>query len=355
MDASFTEDQEMIREAAATYLRDWSDRGGFRKQVDASALDYGSVWQEFGIELGFAGLTIPEVQGGSGLGDLARALVMEEMGRVLFTSPYFASCVLAGDVLAAVGGSDAEGLLAKIASGERTATVCSLTSGSVRSGEITGVARNVVDGGTADLILVIGGDSLHMVDASKAGVIRSVFRTMDLTRPQADIKFAAAPAELVASGAGLSEVYALSEARSAIALAAEQAGGAGAMLDATVAYALERKQFGRLIGSFQAVKHRSADMMVLVEAARSAAYQAAALAHGPELFAQAAIAKSECSDAYFAVAGHAIQMHGGVGVTWEYDMHFHFKRARAGMGLLGSPEVWRERLAGCIGLEGTAA
>ena len=355
MDTRFTEDQDMIRDAAATYLRDWSDAGGFRKQVDAGTPDYGSVWQEFGVELGFAGLTVPEAHGGAGLGDLERALVMEEMGRVLFVSPFFATCVLASDVLVAAGGAAAADLLGESAGGAVTASVCRPDQVEVRDGRISGHARNVVDGARAGCVLVLAGDSLYAVGHESAGVEASPVRTLDPTRPLADIAFSNAAGDLITSGPGLGEALARAEARSAIALAAEQVGGAEAMLNATVAYAMERKQFGRLIGSFQAVKHRCADMMVRVEAARSAVYQAAALAHGADLLTQAAIAKSECSEAYFSVAGDAIQMHGGVGVTWEYDLHFHFKRARAGKALLGSPETWRERLAGYIGLEGAAA
>jgi len=276
------------------------------------------------------------------------------MGRVLFMSPFFSTCVLGVDVLREAGGEVAGELLAQVATGGLTLALVDRFDGEASGGTLSGHARNVVDGALADVLIVPLGDALYIVEASGGSVSRQAVATLDPTRSLADVHFEAAAARRVASGSGLAELMERARARSAIALAAEQVGGADAMLEATVAYTLERKQFGRPVGSFQAVKHRCADMMTGIETARSGVYLAAAMADTPERMEHAAIAKSEASDAYFKVAGDAIQMHGGVGVTWEYDMHFHFKRARAGKAMLGSPEAWRERLAGLIGLE-TAA
>lgn len=354
MQAGFTDDQEMIRDTARSFLADWRDAGGFRALTDRGEGSDETAWKRLAGELGFASLTIPEAQGGAGLGDVERALVMEEMGRVLLMSPFFATCVLGVDVLREAGGEVAGELLAQVAQGELTLAMIDRFDGGVSDDTLTGQARNVVDGTTADSLLVCAGDSLYAIDRSATGVSRQAVATIDPTRVLADTVFEKAPARRVASGQGFAELVYRAQARSAIALAAEQVGGADAMLEATVAYTMERKQFGRPVGSFQAVKHRCADMMVAVETARSAVYLAAAMANTDALIEHAAIAKSEASDAYFKVAGDAIQMHGGVGVTWEYDMHFHFKRARAGKAMLGSPQDWRERLAGLIGLE-TAA
>jgi len=355
MDARFTEDQEMIRDTASAFFSDWKDAGGFRKLSDVSLKLDDAAWDALAVELGFSGLNVPVELGGAGLGAIERALIMEEMGRVLFMSPFFSTCVLALDVLQAVGGDVAASYQKRIAEGEITATLAELDVPSQSGVALGGQARSVIDGATADIIFVQTGDCLLAIEGDADGVSRSQVETLDRTRAVADLDLVLAKAETVASGAGLAEALKKARARSAISLAAEQIGGASAMLDATVAYTLERKQFGRLIGSFQAVKHRCADMMTKIETARSAVYLAAAMSDGADILEYAAIAKSEASETYFQVAGDAIQMHGGVGVTWEYDMHFHFKRARAGLARLGSPEEWRERLAQTIGLHGAVA
>lgn len=350
MQAGLTKDQEMIRDTARAFFSDWKDAGGFRSLTGRGATCDDEAWARLAGELGFAGLSVPEAQGGAGLGDMERALVMEEMGRVLFMSPFFATCVLGVDVLCAVGGAAAEELLEGVASGALTLAVADHFEGEAVADTLSGQARNVIDAGHARILLVVHGDVLYAVPREAEGLSVLDVATLDPTRGFADIRMQASHARRVASGAGLHEALDRARARSAIALAAEQVGGADAMLAATVAYTLDRRQFGRVIASFQAVKHRCADMMTAIEAARSGVYLAAAMAGGDHLQEHAAIAKSEASEAYFKVAGDAIQLHGGVGVTWEYDMHFHFKRARAGRQLLGSPETWRERLAGLIGL-----
>lgn len=355
MDARFTEDQEMIRGTAEAFLTDWKDAGGFRVLSDASQKIDSKAWDTLAIELGFAGLTVPVDLGGAGLGAIERALVMEQMGRVLFMSPFFSTCVLALDVLQAAGGETAKAYQKRIAEGEITATVAELYAPLQMDIALGGQARGVIDGDTADVVFVQTKDSIFALEGNDEGVARHLVETLDRTRAIADLDIAFANAEPIASGPGLSEALQSAHARSAIALAAEQVGGADAMLNATVGYALERKQFGRTIGSFQAVKHRCADMMTSIETARSAVYLAAAMADRDDVLEYAAIAKSEASDTYFGVAGDAIQMHGGVGVTWEYDMHFHFKRARAGRSMLGSPQAWRKSLAKQIGLNGVAA
>jgi len=353
MKASFTEDQEMIRDTAHSFLTDWKSAGGCRQLTDAKLPSDAKAWAALAGELGFAGLMIPEAHGGAGLGDIERALVMEEMGRVLFMAPYFSTCVLASDLLIEAGGESAEKLLEQIASGTRTCAVAHLPASALSTGKLTGTAPMVVDGAEADDVLIVCADGLYHVSGDAEGLTRSHQTTLDLTRARARLEFTSVEVDCLSKKLD----HEAARARSAVALAAEQVGGADAMLTETVAYSLERKQFGRQIGSFQAVKHRCADMMIAVETARSAVYLGAAMAgEGRDaLIEHAAIAKSEASEAYFKVAGDAIQMHGGVGVTWEYDLHFHFKRAQSGKRLLGSPEHWRETLAGKIGLNGGAA
>jgi len=225
-----------------------------------------------------------------------------------------------------------------------------------------GVKRYVVDGHGADLLVVAArreasqGEAdieLFLVPGDAAGVTRRALPTMDLTRRLAEIRFDGAQAQRLGDAEGRGGAV-LAEAldRAAIALAAEQVGGAQRCLDQSVAYAKERVQFGRPIGSFQAIKHTCADMMLLVESARSAAYHAAevAAAGSEGLAAAASLAKAWCGDAYFRCAGDAIQIHGGVGFTWEYDPHLYFKRARSSQSLLGDSSFHRERVAREIGL-----
>jgi alkylation response protein AidB-like acyl-CoA dehydrogenase len=226
------------------------------------------------------------------------------------------------------------------------------------------VKRYVVDGHCADLFLVTArlpdtageaGLALFAVPGDAPGVVRRPLTTLDLTRRQAEIALEGVRVGAEAAlGAPGDAFPALERARdlAAVALAAEQVGGAQRCLDLAVAYAKERVQFGRPIGSFQAIKHKCADMMVDLESARSAAYYAACAADegSDELASAAAAAKATCSDAYFRCAADCIQIHGGVGFTWEYDIHLYFKRAKASETLLGEPAFHRERIARMIGL-----
>ena len=347
MDANFSEDQIIIRETAASFMNDWKKSSGFRSLVESSRKIDFEIWKAFAVDLGFAGLTIPEKLGGSGLGAIERALVAEEMGKVLFMSPYFATCVLTTDLLLSVGGVNAEKILSTIAKGTLTATIAELDDTS-HSDTISGKVRNVIDGDTAALIILLTDTSVLSVEKSNTALMVEPVETIDQTRSVCDLILNKITPDLVSQDKGLQKKHLQAKAKSAITLAAEQVGGAEAMLAATVAYVKERKQFGKAIGSFQAIKHRCADMMTAVEEARSAVYLAAAKAETDELIEYAAIAKSVASETFFKVAGDAIQLHGGVGVTWDFDLHFYFKRARAGLTLLDSPESWRERIAESI-------
>lgn len=357
MDARFSEDQLMIKEAASSFLQDWKAEGGFRALSDKSSGYDEQIWKAFGCELGFAGLTIEEATGGSGLGDIDRALIMEEMGRVLFMSPFFSHSVLAADLLQATKSDQAQAALQEIAQGEMVYSVAMLDHSKLDDGKLSGEASQVIEGASADRLVIAGVDFIGLITTQHAGVTIKPLKTLDPTRQRADILLDNVKMDVLYEGDRLTDIKNEAKARSAIALAAEQIGGADTMLSETVAYALERKQFGRVIGSFQAIKHRCADMMIAIEAARSAVYLAAAMAHkgGDSVMEHAAIAKSEASEAYYQVCANAIQIHGGVGVTWEFDQHFHFKRARAGKALLGSPEEWRDVLSGFTGLKKGAA
>ena len=337
------------------------------------------VWQRVAGELGWPAVPVPEDHGGLGLGLSETALLMEEMGAALFCSPFFATVCLAGSAIR-LGGSDAQQaeFLPAIAGGELTATLA-LTekTGRIASDMIlaefkadgdgyilNGAKRFVVDGHSADLLIVAArtpgtagaaGLSLFAVPGDAEGVTRQAVPTLDQTRRQADIQLAdvRVPRDALVGEPGngwsiLSRTIDLG----ITALAAEQAGGMRRVLQLTVDYLQERVQFGRQIGSFQAIKHRCADMMVKVESALAAANCAAEAADaGDADFPMlAAMAKAYCSDAYFACAGESIQLHGGVGFTWEYDPHLFFKRARASASMLGDANYHRERIAVGLGL-----
>jgi len=373
MQFAHSEEQQLIRESARTLLDARSGSAQLRAALDQPGGYDRELWRTMG-ELGWTGLAIPQDDGGAGLGWVELCILQEEQGRRLVPSPFFATCALAAPLIAACG-DDAQraSLLRQIASGQvRVACALIGTDGrppfagvtavlESRRGDFTlsGVSDFVIHGDSADLLLVLArapgsqgaeGISVVVIPAATPGVAVHPHVMLDLTRPMSRVEFAGVPVardQLLGEpgAAGNAVEGALDLAR--IALASEALGGAERLLEMTTTYAKERVQFGRPIGSFQAVKHRLADMMIAVEAAKSAAWYAASVAdeRREELPEAAAIAKSYCCDAFFDCAANAIQLHGGIGFTWEYDAHLYFKRARAVATLLGSPGWQRERLA----------
>ncbi|MFA5121050.1 acyl-CoA dehydrogenase family protein [Zavarzinia sp.] len=370
MNFAFTEDQVMIRDAARAFLGEQVTSTHVRR-VMAEAEGYDrALWAEV-VALGWTGLIAGEEAGGSGLGFVELAILCEEMGRVLYPSPFEATVVLAANLLSALGETQH---LAALAAGDVTATL----AGPNAQGQVTFVAdgggysltgslRHVPDGARADLLLVAaegtdGRTALFAVPGETPGLTRRALPTMDQTRRLAEIEMAGLrlPAgALVSADAGAALTLALD--RAAAMMAAFAVGAAERCLEMTVDYTKGRVQFGRPVASFQAVKHQCADMALAVETARSAAYWAACVADetGPNgdlsaLARAASGAKSWCSRAYFDCAATAIQLHGGVGFTWEYDVHLYFKNARAIEQVLGDPAFHRERVARLIGLDDTA-
>ncbi|WP_245647209.1 acyl-CoA dehydrogenase family protein [Microtetraspora niveoalba] len=295
-----------------------------------------TVWRRFAGELGVAGMAVPEEYGGAGCGLAEAAVVCEEIGRALSPLPYLATAVLAVSAITESGDEDAkERLLPGIADGTVTATVIFPDEAELtfEGGLLNGVAPYALDG---EVVLAYVGDAL--VEAIPSA--RRPHVTMDQTRPLAELTFDGVQARRIGDAGARDRVRDLGVA----ALAAEQVGGASRSLEAAVEYAKQRHQFGRPIGSFQAVKHKLADVLLLVESARSAAYQACA-APADELAVYAAIAGSYCTEAYLAAAGESIQVHGGIGVTWEHEAHRYFKRATSDSQLFGPPQAHRARLA----------
>lgn len=339
----FTEDHDMIRDAVRGYLQSWYDGGKGPERIYESGEGYdSSAWNGFAAELGMSGIAIDEAYGGAALGDLGRVVVMEELGASLCAVPFSPSGTIAADMIAAVGTDQAKTeWLPKIASGDIIAVYTDGHDALTLSGDkLTGRVNNVLYGAQADLILMSlrAGDKFRLiaVPQSSAGLTVKRIETMDPTRSFANVNLEdVAMDDVHILGEGNPEQFDATVKNSFIGLAAECVGGAQHCLDMTVEYAGQRIQFDRPIASFQAIKHRCADMFVKVEAARSAVY-AAALADGDKKTELALIAKAYASDAFFEVAGHAIQLHGGIGFTWEYPLHYYFKRARANRAIFGS-------------------
>jgi len=379
MDFAFTEEQEELRESARGFLAEFSGSEQVRHAAE-SELGYDpELWGQLGAELGWTSVVIPEQYGGLGLSYVELVALLEVMGSNLLCSPFFASVCLGGNALL-VGGSEEQKQehLPGIAEGLTRATLASTEAGGrwdaagieavARSdgGDfvLNGVKKFVVDGHCADLLIVAArsegssgeaGVSLFVVPGEAPGVERRALPTMDQTRRQAEITLRdvriPASALMGEEGAGWGPLKKALEL-AAVALSAEQVGGAQRCLDMAVEYAKEREQFGRPIGSFQAIKHKCADMMVRVESARSAAYYAGCVIaeESDELSTVASLAKAYASDAYFQCAADSLQIHGGVGFTWEYDVHLYFKRAKSSEILLGDAAYHRELLARQIGL-----
>jgi alkylation response protein AidB-like acyl-CoA dehydrogenase len=381
MSAAFTDEQQALREQARDFLAHHSGSEQVRRAMESESGSDPEVWKRIGAELGWTALCIPEAYGGVGLGPVELSLLMEEMGAHLLCAPFFSSVCMAAPAILA-GGSEAQKqqLLPALAGGRTTATLAFAEPGGApdpaalrahfrRESDahytLHGVKRYVVDGHTAELVVVAArregtqgesGIELFLVPGSAPRLERVALPTMDATRRLAELRLdgVRVPASARLGDAEGRGAAVLAEAldRATVALAAEQVGGAQRCLDLAVAYAKERVQFGRPIGSFQAIKHKCADMMLLVESARSAAWHAAEAAEqgGDALATAASLAKAYCGDAFFHCAGEAIQIHGGVGFTWEYDPHLYFKRARSSQSLLGEPSYHRERVARAMGL-----
>ena len=380
MEFAFTEEQEMIRDTASSFLSEVSTSAAVRAAMATEQGYDGALWNRICAEMYWQAIHVPEEFGGMGLGYVEVVATMEQMGRPLLCSPYFSTVCLAANALL-IAGSDAQKAewLGRMCESGLTATVAfnggtsdwgadAITATWRRDGDsyvLNGEYRYVVDGHTAELLIVAareeesGGEqgiSLFLLPADTPGVTRQWLPTMDQARKQASLQLSdvtlAQPALMGGAGGGWTHLSTVLDL-AAIALAAEQVGGCQQLLDQVVEYTGERVQFNRTIASFQAVKHKAADMMLQTEVARSAIYYGACIAQealdgGPmaaELGEAASVTKAYCSDAYFAIAGDALQLFGGVGFTWEYDVHLYFKRAKSSEHLLGNGAFHRERIA----------
>ena len=371
MNFAFTEEQEELRKTVRQFLEAKSAEEAVREQMETEAGFDAAVWSQMGEQMGLQGLIVPEEFGGSGYSYVELGIVLEEMGRSLLCAPFFSTVVLAANTLIHSGDDAAKAAhLPGIAAGETIATVAFTepsgkwdeagitmeASGSGSDWTLNGTKMFVLDGHTANLIIVAArtgkGVSLFTVAGDAAGLTRTALSTMDQTRKQAKLEFSNTPATLLgAEGEGWNILNSVLDL-AAVGLAAEQVGGAQKVLEMAVEYAKVRVQFGRPIGSFQAIKHKCADMLLEVESAKSAAYYGmwCAAEMNDELPSVASLAKAYCSEAYFHATAENIQIHGGIGFTWEHPAHLYFKRAKSSELLFGDPTYHRELLAQRIGI-----
>ncbi|HEX3542592.1 MAG TPA: acyl-CoA dehydrogenase family protein [Acidimicrobiales bacterium] len=376
MNLAFSDEQEELRRSVRRFLADKSPESEVRRLMETEAGYDHEVWNQMAQQLGLQAMAIPEEYGGAGFSFVELVVVMEEMGRALLCAPFFSGVMATAALLSCGDDQWMKELLPGIASGEVLATLA-LTEDTGRWDEagvtaqaspagpaegggwvLEGHKTFVLDGHTAGVILVVArtegtpGVSLFAVDGTASGLSRTPMPTMDQTRKQARLVFSSVPGRLVGPLGGGWPVVSRALDLAAVALAAEQVGGAQRVLEMSVEYAKVRIQFCRPIGSFQAIKHKCADMLLAVESAKSAAYYAAwtAAENNDELPVMASLAKAYCSDAYFQAAAETIQIHGGIGFTWDHPAHLYFKRAKSSELILGDPAYHRELLAQRIGI-----
>ena len=376
MNFAFSEEQDQLRDAVRRFLESKSPSAEVRKLMETTEGYDEAVWKQMAQELGLQSLHLPEEHGGQGFTFVELGIVLEEMGRVLLCAPYLSTVVLAANAIMNAGTPEQQAaLLPGIASGETIAALAftepsgkwdasGITVEATRDGDsarLDGTKMFVIDGHIANTIVIAAreagtegedGISFFTVDGDADGLTRTALTTMDQTRKQARLELSGVAAQpLGVAGAGWPALSKTLD-QAAVCLANEMVGGAQKVLEMSVEYAKVRVQFGRPIGSFQAIKHKCADMLLEVESGKSAAYYAAwaAAEDSDEVPVVASLAKAYCSDAYFHAAAENIQIHGGIGFTWEHPAHLYFKRAKSSELLFGDPTYHRELLAQRIGI-----
>ncbi len=366
----FSKEQDEFRASLRRALEARSPTKEVRRLMATDAGFDRDAWRKLNQELGLTAIHIPEAFGGQGFGYCELGIVLEEMGRALVCAPFFSTAALAATALLNAGSEDQKrALLPAIADGATTATLAFSEEGggndaagvalsATPSGatyRLDGAKSFVLDGHTADLIVVLArrpgsrgeeGLSFFTVHGAAAGLERRRLKTMDETRKLARLEFKSVEARLLGEAEKASAPFAKTMQQVLICLANEMVGGADRLREDALAYVKMRMQFGRSIASFQTTKNKAADMLVDVELAKSAAYYAAAaLDEGDEeLPALASLAKASAAEAYLQTAIHAVQMHGGIGFTWDNDTHLWFKRAKSSEILFGDANEHREKM-----------
>ncbi len=358
MNFEFDDDQRMLRDQARRFLLDKSPPEVVRQTLEGEQPFDRDLWAQFG-EMGWIGAAIPEEYGGSGMGHLELCVLAEELGRALAPTPFASSVYLGAEALLTAGSEEQkQGYLPDLAAGKviwclalsegpQPATEKNITA-SVADGKLSGEKIPVADGDIADRAIVVAKDGgtagLYIVDLNGDGVQREMVNTMDPTRSQAKLSFSGAPAEKL-GGEGWPLLERIQD-RAAVLMAFEQVGGAQACLEMAKEYALGRFAFGRPIAGYQAIKHRLADMYIQIELARSNSYYGAwALStDAAELPVAAATARVSANEAYHFASKENIQIHGGMGFTWEFNCHLYYRRSRQLAMVLGTQRRWKDRL-----------
>jgi alkylation response protein AidB-like acyl-CoA dehydrogenase len=356
MQFGLSESQEFLKDSARKFFAGECPSSEIRRLMETDTAYDAGLWAKL-TDQGYTGIIFPEEYGGVGLGKVELMLLMEEAGRALLPGPFFSTVVLAGSVLDAVGSSaHKKKYLAPICRGEVRATVAILETGAswdpshvqltAANGKLTGEKLFVSDAAVANFILVVARNGVFIVDAKAPGLKITPMSAMDLTRKLYVVEFKDTPAEELGPLTNLPRAFDVASA----ALAAELVGGMQRTLDITVEYAKTRKQFGKPIGMFQAVQHQCADMYLETESSRSAVYYAgwALEENAPDAPVAVSIAKMYSSDAGRTVGNRGIQIHGGMGFTWENDLHLYYRRAKASENAFGDATFHRERIASLI-------
>jgi alkylation response protein AidB-like acyl-CoA dehydrogenase len=353
MQFGLSESQQILKDTARKFFAGESPIAAVRKAMETETAYDAALWTKL-AEQGFTGIITPEEYGGMGLGKVELILLMEEAGYALLPGPFFSTVALAGAVIEACASAEQKKkYLARIAGGQARSTVAlveaagSWDPGSLQiataGNKLTGTKLFVTDAAVADFMVVVARDGVFVVDAKADGLRIEPMKGMDLARKIYSVEFKNTPAEKLANTSGLASALDVATT----ALCAEMVGGMQRALELTVAYAKTRKQFGKPIGIFQAVQHLCADMYLEAESSRSATYYAAwALEENvPDAAASVSVAKMYSSDASRTVGNRGIQVHGGMGFTWENDLHLYYRRAKASETMLGDATFHRERIA----------
>jgi alkylation response protein AidB-like acyl-CoA dehydrogenase len=356
MQFGLTDSQEFLKHSARKFFAGECPSTEMRRLIETDTAYDATLWSKL-TDQGYTGIVFPESYGGVGLGKVELMLLLEEAGRALLPGPFFSTVVLSGSVLDAIGTPEhKKKYLEPICKGEVRSTVAILEAGAswnprdvqlnAVNEKLTGEKLFVSDAAIADFLIVVARNGVFVVDSKARGLKISPMSGMDLTRKLYVVEFSNTPAEELGPDANLPRALDITTA----ALAAELVGGMQRTLDVTVEYAKTRKQFGKPIGMFQAVQHQCADMYLETESSRSAVYYAgwALQENAPDAAAAVSIAKMYCSDAARTVGNRGIQIHGGMGFTWENDLHLYYRRAKASETAFGDATFHRERIASMV-------
>jgi len=362
MQFGLSESQQILKDTARKFFAGESPIAAVRKSMETDTAYDAALWTKL-AEQGFTGIITPEEYGGMGLGKVELVLLMEEAGYALLPGPFFSTVALAGSVIDACATPEQKKkYLQRIAAGQARATVAMVEAAgswdpdglkiSAVGGKLSGTKLFVTDAAVADFIVVVARDGVFVVESKAPGLHIEPMKGMDLARKIYAVEFKNTPAERLGDSSGLAGALDVAT----VALCAEMTGGMQRTLELTVAYAKTRKQFGKPIGIFQAVQHLCADMYLETESSRSATYYAAwALEENvPDAAAAVSVAKMYASDASRNVGNRGIQVHGGMGFTWENDIHLFYRRAKASETMLGDAAFHRERIARLV-IDGAAA